>query len=273
MIRNHFLALTILLLLSLIFFSHGLAENMSSSHDEKMIQSDLNAPIGQGPDYQLVYVELPVSESTIFPGGLLHPSLIIRNAGTSGLEGSVVNVSGYLGNISLIPVSGSFPTLKEGEEQVAEVKASEQGTVTSEPTKTPVSDNQEDLFSGTFSLPSGIVNITASSGGDYEIEGATPLGLLQKLKEDSKIAEISVSDRAMRKGGILLLEGINDYYYTGDKTWFVVVNDYQVKDYLYPETDGLNVYKIKAGDKVGYYFGEPSKPADDAEVKMLVTIE
>lgn len=130
----------------------------------------------------------------------------------------------------------------------------------------------EILYSGSFSLPSGIVNIT-TTGGDYEIDGDTPLGLLKKLMDDDKISDISVSDKSMRKGGILFLEGINDYHFSGDKTWFVLVNNILLKDYLYPDTDGLNVYTLKTGDEVGFYFGEPARPAEDAEAKLIITIE
>jgi len=132
--------------------------------------------------------------------------------------------------------------------------------------------DQEILYGGSFSLPSGIVNIT-TTGGDYEIDGDTPLGLLKKLMDDDKISDISVSDKSMRKGGILFLEGINDYHFSGDKTWFVLVNNILLKDYLYPDTDGLNVYTLKTGDEVGFYFGEPARPAEDAEAKLIITIE
>jgi hypothetical protein len=132
--------------------------------------------------------------------------------------------------------------------------------------------DQDILYSGSFSLPSGIVNIT-TTGGDYEIDGDTPLGLLKKLMDDDKISDISVSDKSMRKGGILFLEGINDYHFSGDKTWFVLVNNILLKDYLYPDTDGLNVYALKTGDEVGFYFGEPARPAEDAEAKLIITIE
>ena len=118
MTRTHGLVLTIVLLFSMIFSTYGMAENLSSADDPVMVQPALNTPYQQGPDYELVLVELPVSESQIFPGGLLHPSLIIKNAGSAGLEGGLVNISGYLGNISLIPVSGSIPALKEGEKQM-----------------------------------------------------------------------------------------------------------------------------------------------------------
>ncbi len=138
------------------------------------------------------------------------------------------------------------------------------------PEKT-ASGGQEVLYTGSMSLPSGTITIE-TTGGDYDINAATPLGILHELLEDDKISDLTVSDKAMKKGGILILEGINDYQFTGDKTWFVLVNNVLLKDYLYDE-EGLNIYKIKAGDEVGYYFGEPSEPASAAQVKLVITIE
>jgi hypothetical protein len=131
--------------------------------------------------------------------------------------------------------------------------------------------DQEVLYSGSLSLPSGTITIE-TTGGEYDIDAATPLGILHALLKDGKISDLSVSDKAMKKGNILILEGINDYHFSGDKTWFVLVNDALLKDYLYDE-EGLNIYKIKTGDKIGYYFGEPSQPADAAEARLEVTIE
>jgi|GEM_PF-1291311 len=172
-------------------------------------------------------------------------------------------------NFTPIPTdSSSDVEVNEETTPSGEIKTSEGEPDSSEK---PVTESQGSLHDGTLSLPSGVVTI-ATSGGDYDIDAATPLGILQKLMEDDQISDISVSDRAMKKGGILFLEGINDYHFSGDKTWFVLVNNVLLKDYLSPETDGLNTYKIKSGDEVGYYFGEPSRPADDAEVKMIITI-
>ena len=130
---------------------------------------------------------------------------------------------------------------------------------------------QELLYSGSLPLTSGTITIE-TTGGEYDINAATPLGILHTLLKDGKISSLSVSDKAMKKGNILILEGINDYHFSGDKTWFVLVNDVLLKDYLNDE-EGLNVYTIKTGDKIGYYFGEPSQPADAAQVRLDVTIE
>lgn len=171
-------------------------------------------------------------------------------------------------NFTPIPTGLPFDEVNEKTTSSNQIKASEGESDCSEK---PVSETRGSLYDGTLSLPSGVVTI-ATSGGDYDIDATTPLGILQKLMEDDQISDISVSDRAMKKGGILFLEGINDHHFSGDKTWFVLVNNVLLKDYLYPETDGLNTYRIKSGDEVGYYFGEPSRPADDAEVKMIITI-
>lgn len=176
-------------------------------------------------------------------------------------------------------VENSLQTNASTEQIDSDIKTDEEESASEETPKddtpssgTPTSGEQENLYSGTFSLPSGTVTIP-TTGGEYDIQAATPLGLLQKLKEDGKISNLLVSDRGMKKGGILVLEGINDYSFSGDKTWFVVVNDLLLKDYLNPDTEGLNIYKIKAGDEVGFFFGEPSKPSEDADVSMIISIE
>ncbi|WP_146199826.1 hypothetical protein ACKUB1_01800 [Methanospirillum stamsii] len=134
------------------------------------------------------------------------------------------------------------------------------------------SGGQEVIYKENISLPSGTINIS-TTGGEYDINTATPLGILQKLLDDDMISDLSISDKSMQKGGILFLEGINGYHFSGDKTWFVVVNGVVLKDYLDPEIDGLNLFKVSSGDEIGYYFGEPSKPVDEAVASLLITIE
>lgn len=50
-----------------------------------------------------------------------------------------------------------------------------------------------------MSLPSGTITIE-TTGGDYDINAATPLGILHELLEDDKISDLTVSDKAMKKG-------------------------------------------------------------------------
>lgn len=160
----------------------------------------------------------------------------------------------------------------ETEQQPAEEaeSVSDETAKEEKPEKT-TNGSQEILYTGSMSLPSGTITIE-TTGGEYDINAATPLGLLHELLEDDKISDLNVNDKAMKKGGILILEGLNDYQFTGDKTWFVLVNNALLKDYLY-DTEGLNIYKIKSGDEVGYYFGEPAEPADAAQAKLVITIE
>ena len=128
------------------------------------------------------------------------------------------------------------------------------------------------FYTGSFPRPSGVVEIE-TDGADHEIEAATPIGLLHELVSKGKISSVEFSDRAMNKAGILILEGINEYRYSGDKTWFVYVNGRLLKDYLNPDTDGLNIYKLSSGDEIGYYFGEPAQPVHEAAVSMIITLE
>lgn len=143
---------------------------------------------------------------------------------------------------------------------------------TDEEPETKAPESGDGFYTGSFPRPSGVVEVE-TDGADYEIDAATPIGLLHELYSKDKLSSVEFSDRAMNKAGILILEGINGYQYSGDKTWFVYVNGRLLKDYLNPDTDGLNIYKLSSGDEVGYYFGEPALPVHEATASMIITLE
>ncbi len=143
------------------------------------------------------------------------------------------------------------------------------------PEPSPTTQKPEDnrmLYSGVLALTEGTVNVTVSSGIDYEIPVNTPLGVLHMLLKDSKITNLCIDDRGMHKGGILILEGINEYFNTATKIWFVRVNGTLLEDYANPKTDGLNKFLLMAGDTVSYYYGDPSGSLQDAEAMIVVTL-
>ena len=131
---------------------------------------------------------------------------------------------------------------------------------------------QHVLYDGSINLPSGNLNVTASSDVDYDVGADTPLGLLQFLKTDGKIPSMSINDKGMRKGNILAIDSIGDYQY-GDEAWFVQVNDVTLQHYTNPGTDGLNIRKIKSGDKVTFFYGKPDQTASSAKAAIYLTIE
>jgi len=128
------------------------------------------------------------------------------------------------------------------------------------------------IYSGVLPLPEGMVNITDSAGVEYEIPVNTPLGILQMLLMDKKVQNICINDRGMHKGGILILEGINEFFNTATKVWFVRVNGNLLEDYANPKTDGLNIFSLMAGDTVSYYYGDPAGSLQDAEAVIVVTL-
>ncbi|MGV8110376.1 hypothetical protein [Methanospirillum sp.] len=142
---------------------------------------------------------------------------------------------------------------------------------TPQPTKSSQKPDRM-LYSGVYALPEGTVNITVNSGMDYEIPVNTPIGLLHLLLKEGLIKNISIDDRGMHKGGILILDGINEYFGTATKIWFVKVNGNLLEDYLVPKTDGLNIYTLVAGDTVSYYYGDPAESLVDAEAMLVVTL-
>ncbi len=141
-----------------------------------------------------------------------------------------------------------------------------------EPTPTVQKEDNRMIYSGVLALPEGTVNVTDSSGIEYEIPVNTPLGVLHMLLIDKKIQNLCIDDRGMHKGGILILEGINEFFNTATKVWFVRVNGELLEDYAEPKTDGLNLYLLMAGDTVSYYYGNPSGSLQDAEAMIVVTL-
>ncbi|WP_048067375.1 hypothetical protein [Methanospirillum hungatei] len=142
------------------------------------------------------------------------------------------------------------------------------------PKPTPAAEKEDNrmLYSGVLALPEGTVNVTDSSGIEYEIPVNTPLGVLHMLLIDKKIQNLCIDDRGMHKGGILILEGINEFFNTATKVWFVRVNGELLEDYAEPKTDGLNLYLLMAGDTVSYYYGNPTGSLQDAEAMLVVTL-
>ncbi len=131
---------------------------------------------------------------------------------------------------------------------------------------------QEILFEGTFTLPSGTINVTADSGVEYDVSANTPIGLLQLLHNDNRVGTFVISDKGMNKGGILTISSIGDYYY-GDEAWFVQVNNVGLKDYLNPDSDGLNIRMLQSGDSVTFYYGTMDQLPATAKAAIYVTIE
>lgn len=189
-----------------------------------------------------------------------------------------------IGEVTLTDESTDVSFETAGEESKPEYQENSEtdgATLQEDGTQTDPTDEEPELqapetegglFNGSFPRPSGIIEIE-TDGADYEIEAATPIGLLHELYSKGKLSSVEFSDRAMTKAGILILEGINEYQYSGDKTWFVYVNGRLLKDYLNPDTEGLNIYKLSSGDEIGYYYGEPAQPVHEAAVSMIITLE
>lgn len=164
----------------------------------------------------------------------------------------------------------------ESDEELTPISESEDEPAEEEVTQEneTQSDNRI-LYAGPLQLPpvDSKVNITAENGLEYTVPTHSPIGILDALKQQQKISSYCVSDRGMKKGGILILEGVNEFFYTGTKTWFVKINGRLLEDYFDPDTFGLNIIQAMTGDTVSYYYGEPSLPVTSAESLIIVTIE
>jgi hypothetical protein len=129
------------------------------------------------------------------------------------------------------------------------------------------------LFSGSIPSGDGIVPIKATSGKLYQIPAMTPLGVVQTLAGTGSIDSYSVGDELLNKKGILTLDGVNNLTYAGDRSWFVLVNNRQLEDYLLPTQEGLNIYPLKTGDVVLYAYGNPLRPITESIATMTVTLQ
>ncbi|OQA60472.1 MAG: hypothetical protein BWY45_00175 [Euryarchaeota archaeon ADurb.Bin294] len=107
----------IFILLILFFSGYGAADAIIT--DDTMTHDDpaVSVSASDGPDYLVRFVDVPVYESTTYRGGVIHPSLGVKNTGMNDTSGDMVNVSGYLGSYLLLPVISTFPALMGGQEQ------------------------------------------------------------------------------------------------------------------------------------------------------------
>lgn len=129
-----------------------------------------------------------------------------------------------------------------------------------------------EIFSGSIPSGEGVVSIKAVSGKLFQIPAMSPLGVIQALAGTDSIENYKVGDELVTKRGILTLDGVNGFVNSGENSWFVLVNDKQLQDYLLPTEDGLNVFPLKTGDKVTFAFGNPTKSPQDAAATIKVTI-
>jgi hypothetical protein len=108
---------TAILIIVLVFSATGSALE-TVTEDNATINLSLSAfPSAPGPDYQVRSVKIPSYESPAKKGDVLHPSLLVKNAGYNDTAGNQVNVSAYLGNYPLLPVVSTFPALMAEQER------------------------------------------------------------------------------------------------------------------------------------------------------------
>ena len=134
----------------------------------------------------------------------------------------------------------------------------------------PAVSEPTELYNGEVTLTDDLVTITTSQEETFEIPAATPLGILELLFTEEAIESYVASSKSFEKKGILLLDGINGMLYSGDTTWFVTVDGYQLEDFVNNETDGLNIYEIPVGAEVSYWYGLPILPIEEAEAVITV---
>jgi len=108
----------VMLILLLVLHSPGFAQETVTEVNATINQSLSALPSAPGPDYQVRSVKIPSYESPAKKGDVLHPVLLVRNAGYNDTLGSQVNVSAFLGNYPLLPVVSIFPALMAEQEKM-----------------------------------------------------------------------------------------------------------------------------------------------------------
>jgi hypothetical protein len=145
-------------------------------------------------------------------------------------------------------------------------------SVLADDTQLSASGGGKEIFSGSIPSGDGIVSIKAISGKLYQVPAMSPLGVIQALAGTDSIETYKIGDELIVKKGILTLDAINSIENAGEKSWFVVVNDKQLEDYLLPAQEGLNTYPLKSGDTIIFAYGNPTRPASEGESILRVTI-
>ena len=69
------------------------------------------------PDYNVISLNLPLSEGIISPGGIIHPVVRIRNEGFNDSNQTGIQINGYLNDTPLVFVTGKINPLKSGQEE------------------------------------------------------------------------------------------------------------------------------------------------------------
>ena len=94
-------------------------QDQAAAHQNETDSIPINGTMtkeGKGPDYLVVSVDLPVSESITSPGSVIHPVITVKNIGDREPGVNQLSVGGYLNDTPLIPTSSISP-LYEGEEK------------------------------------------------------------------------------------------------------------------------------------------------------------
>jgi PGF-pre-PGF domain-containing protein len=127
-----------------------------------------------------------------------------------------------------------------------------------------ISDGVDRLYDGGVILEEGTFEQTAGSNV-YPVKNFTPLGALHAAAEAGGFSYV-VTDAKMIDKGILMLNDIREYTFKKVKdesgktveqwAWTCAVNGITLDDFNNYSTEGLNIYSLKNGDDVLFYYGD-----------------
>ncbi len=128
------------------------------------------------------------------------------------------------------------------------------------------------LFDGTMTLADETFTCTASSGAEYTVDRLTPLGALDAVADDEGFTYV-VGDKKKASNGFLLLDNISEYCYVKDgASWYYMVNG-EPLDGFADASEGVDVYTLKDGDEVVFYYGEDGVTPETATALIEITVE
>ena len=123
------------------------------------------------------------------------------------------------------------------------------------------------LWEGEVLLEEESLNLTASSGRSYQVNGSTALGALAKACEKSGY-HLSINDSLYSLYG-LQIDSLGDFNSSGENSWRFWIN--------YPQEAmpvlGPDIADLRDGDNVVFYFGDRrSRPEDSPRLEIAARV-
>ncbi|WOF16969.1 hypothetical protein F1737_09860 [Methanoplanus sp. FWC-SCC4] len=145
-------------------------------------------------------------------------------------------------------------------------------------TTAPPAPVVDTVFSGEVVLTNENTTVSTIEGVDYQVNKLTPLGALKTASLTGEGFAINVTNKKFDTLGILMLNDIEEHFFVKSTVgWECYVNGQYMDGYNNPDTQGLNIKTLQAGDTVNFYYVEimgdnEAETALNATAKVLITV-